>query len=88
VALAKVRKSKMDRTAIKDLLYGGMMELMRNRQYYYNSGVNSTYNRWTEEGQAALADYMNLVSSKMWEAEQTELNARAKELVLKELKSK
>jgi hypothetical protein len=28
---------------------------------------------------------MNLVSGKMWEAEQVELNARAKELVLKEL---
>jgi hypothetical protein len=83
-----VKKSKMDRTAIKDLLYGGMMELMRNRHYYYNSGVNSSYNSWTDEGKEALADYMNLVSGKMWEAEQVELNARAKELVLKELKSK
>jgi regulator of sigma D len=83
-----VKKSKMDRTAIKDLLYGGMLELMRNRHYYYNSGVNSTYNSWTDEGKAALADYMNLVAGKMWEAEQVELNARAKDLVLKELKSK
>ena len=78
----------MDRTAIKDLLYGGMMELMRNRQYYYNSDVNSTYNSWTEEGKAALAEYMTLVAGKMWEAEQVELNSRAKELVIKELKSK
>jgi len=82
-----VKKSKMDRPAIKDLLYGGMIELMRNRQYYYNSGVNSTYNNWTEEGKAALADYMNLVAGKMWEAEQAELDARAKELVLKELRN-
>jgi hypothetical protein len=87
-ALAKVKKSKMDRIAIKDLLYGGMMEMMRNRQYYYNSGVNSSYNSWTEEGQAALAEYMTLVAGKMWEAEQVELNARAKELVLTELKTK
>jgi hypothetical protein len=86
-AFQKVKKSKMDRPAIKDLLYGGMIELMRNRQYYYNSGVNSTYNNWTEEGKAALADYMNLVAGKMWEAEQAELNARAKELVLKELRN-
>jgi hypothetical protein len=88
VVLAKVKKSNMDRTALKDLLYGGMMELMRNRQYYYSSGVNSSYNSWTDEGKEALADYMNLVSGKMWEAEQVELNARAKELVLKELKTK
>ena len=76
----------MDRTAIKDLLYGGIVELMRNSHYYYNSGVNSTYNSWTEEGRAALADYVNLVAGKMWEAEQVELNARAKDLVVKELK--
>jgi hypothetical protein len=81
-----VKKSKMDRTAIKDLLYGGMLELMRNRHYYYNSGVNSTYNSWTDEGQAALAEYMTLVAGKMWEAEQVELNIRAKDLVVKELK--
>jgi hypothetical protein len=87
-AFQKVKKSKMDRTAIKDLLYGGMMEMMKNRQYYYNSGVNSSYNSWTEEGKIALAEYMNLVSGKMWEAEQVELNARARELVLKELKTK
>jgi regulator of sigma D len=78
----------MDRTAIKDLLYGGMMEMMRNRQYYYNSGVNSSYNSWTDEGREALAEYMTLVAGKMWEAEQVELNARAKEMVLKELKTK
>jgi hypothetical protein len=65
-----------------------MMELMRNRHYYYNSGVNSSYNSWTEEGKNALADYMTLVAGKMWEAEQLELDARAKELVLKELKTK
>jgi len=88
VVLVKVKKSNMDRTALKDLLYGGIMELMRNRQYYYSSGVNSSYNSWTDEGREALADYMNLVSGKMWESEQVELNARAKELVLKELKSK
>jgi hypothetical protein len=78
----------MDRGAIKDLLYGGIIEMMRNRQYYYNSGVDSSYNCWTEEGKVALAEYMNLVSGKMWDAEQIELNARARELVLKELKTK
>jgi hypothetical protein len=76
----------MDRTAIKDFMYGGVIELMRNRQYYYSSGVSSAYNHWTEEGLVALTDYMALVTGKMWEAEQLELDARARELVLKELK--
>jgi len=77
----------MNRPTIKDLMYGGVVELMRNRQYYYSSEVSSNYNYWTEEGKQALADYMNLVSGKMWEAEQSDLDARARELVLKELKS-
>ncbi len=78
----------MDRTAIKDLVYGGMLELMRNRDYYYNSGVSASYNHWTEQGRIALADYMNLVAGKMWEAEQAELDRRARDLVVKELKGK
>jgi len=78
----------MDRPAIKDFVYGGMMELMRNRQYYYNSGVGSSYNHWTEEGKAALVDYMNLVASKMWEAEQRDLDSRAKQQVLDNLLKK
>jgi hypothetical protein len=81
-----VKKSKMDRPAIKDLVYGGMMELMRNRQYYYHSGINSTYSHWTDEGKEALAEFMTLVAAKMFESEEAELDARAKELVVRELK--
>jgi hypothetical protein len=88
VALARVKKSKMDRRAIKDFAYGGIMELMRNRQYYYNSGVGSSYSHWTDEGKEVLIEYMTIVAGKMHDAEQAELDARAKELVLRELKGK
>jgi hypothetical protein len=76
----------MDRPAIKDFMYGGIMEIMRNRQYFYNSGVGSTYSHFTEEGHKAVQEYMTLVASKMLEAEQNELNARAKQLVINGLK--
>lgn len=78
----------MDRPAIKDFMYGGLMEIMRNRQYFYNSGVGSAYSHFTEEGHRAVQEYMTLVAGKMLEAEQRELNARAKEMVLNELKNK
>jgi hypothetical protein len=77
----------MNRAAIKDLLYGGLMEIMRNRQYYYHSGINSTYNHFTDEGHEAVKEYLSLIAAKMMEAEHQELDARAKELVLKELKN-
>jgi hypothetical protein len=81
-----VKKYKMDRPAIKDFMYGGLMEIMRNRQYFYNSGVGSAYSHFTEEGHKAIQEYMTLVAGKMLEAEQNELDARAKQLVMKSLK--
>jgi hypothetical protein len=86
VALQKVKKSSMDKGAIKDLIYGGLSEIMNNRQYFYKSTVGQGYSHFTEEGGKALIEYMNLVSWKMIEAENTELNARSKEIVMKTLK--
>jgi hypothetical protein len=76
----------MDKQAIKDLMYGGVTELMRNRQYFYRSSVDAQYSHWTEDGQAALAEYMNIISYKMQETEEVELDTRAKEMVLTTLK--
>ena len=76
----------MNKGALKDFLYGGLAEIMNNRQYYYKSGSGQGYSHFTEEGEQALVEYMNLVSWKMIEAENNELNARSKEIVLKGLK--
>lgn len=78
----------MNRTAIKDVMYGGVMEIMRNRQYYYQSSVGSVYNHFTDEGREALQEFFNVMGGKMMEAEHDDLNQRAKDLVLKELKGK
>jgi hypothetical protein len=76
----------MERQAIKELMYGGIAEMMRNRHYYYYSSVGANYCHWTEEGQKALADYMTIIGWKMLEAEEAELDQRAKNMVLKNLK--
>jgi len=78
----------MQRAAIKDTIYGGLMEIMRNRQYYYHSGIGSNFNHFTDEGREAVQEFLNAMASKMIEAEHAELNARAKELVVNELKKK
>jgi hypothetical protein len=87
VVSAKVKKSKMQRPAIKDIVYGGLMEIMRNRQYYYHSGVGSSYSHFTEEGQVAVQEFISVVAAKMMEAEHAELDARAKEQVITGLKN-
>ena len=76
----------MQRPAIKDVVYGGMMEIMRNRQYYYHSSVGSTYSHFTDEGREVMIEFLNVIGGKMMEAEHDELDQRAKELVINELK--
>lgn len=76
----------MDKQAVKDTIFGGLHELMRNRHYYYHSGVGSSYSHWTEEGKLALVEYMNVMGYKLMEAEENDLRKRSKEMVMKGLK--
>jgi hypothetical protein len=76
----------MDRQSAKELMFGGVHELMHNKKYYYHSTVGSNYSHWTDDGVKALAEYMNIMAYKMLEAEEAELNQRAKDLVVKGLK--
>jgi len=76
----------MDKLAVKELIYGGIQELMRNRKYYYHSSIGANYSHWTEDGKIALADYTNLLVWKMFEAKEAELRQKAKEMVIQGLK--
>lgn len=86
MALQKVKKSKMQKGAIKDLVYGGLEEILNNRNYYYNSSVGANYSHLTDPGKEAVIEFIGLISSKIIEAENADLDRRAKEQVLKELK--
>jgi hypothetical protein len=76
----------MNKQAIKDVVYGGLLELMNNRTYFYKSPVGSDYSHWTDEGQKALTEFMGFMAGKMVKAEEAELDRRAKEMVIKGLK--
>jgi hypothetical protein len=77
----------MDKKAVKEFMYGGIAELIKNRDYYYRSSVGASYSHWTEAGQNALTEYMAIVGYKMIEVEEAELDARAKAIVMEGLKS-
>jgi hypothetical protein len=76
----------MDKTAIKHMMYGGIKELMADRRYYYNSGMGKKYSHFTDEGKLALQDFVSDIAVYITEAEDKELDQRAKDMVLKELK--
>jgi hypothetical protein len=84
--LRQVKKSNMDKQSLKDLTVGGILELMRNKNYFYHSAVGANYSHWTEDGTKALVEYMTIMGYKMLEAEEKELDRRAKDIVLNTLR--
>lgn len=76
----------MDKTAVKDLIYGGVNELIHNDKYYRHSPVGPEYCRFTDTGKVALEEFMAQMAVNMHKAEAAELDKRAKELVIKGLK--
>jgi len=77
----------MKKGAVKDLMFGGIVELTRNRNFYYHSGVGSNYSHFTPDGKEAIVAFMSEMAPLLRDAEELDLDARAKEMVLKELKS-
>ena len=82
-----VKNSKMQKSAIKDLVYGGLEEIINNRNHYYKSSVGANYCHLTDSGKQAIVEFIDLMAYKITEAEEADLDRRAKEQVLKELKS-
>jgi hypothetical protein len=76
----------MEKQTIKDIMYGGINELMNNRDYYFRSEVGAQYSSWTEKGQVALMTYTVQMSRYIQTAEDKVLDKRSKELVIKGLK--
>jgi len=76
----------MEKDAVKAIIYGGINELMNNRDYYHRSSVGSKYSTWTEKGMAVLMEHTLEMTRRIQDAEDTALDKRAKELVIKGLK--
>jgi hypothetical protein len=81
-----VRKFKMDKLAVKELIYGGINELIHNDKYYRHSPVGPEYCRFTDVGKIALEEFMAQMAVNMRKAENEELNRRSKEMVIQGLK--
>ena len=76
----------MQKGAIKDLIYGGVEEILNNRNYYYHSSVGRDYSHLTDDGKVAIVEFMDLMAWKIKEANEADLERRAKQQVLDALK--
>lgn len=77
----------MDKTAVKDVFYAGIKELLSNSSFYYHSTISS-YCQTTEAGDAAILDFIKIMAPVIMDADREDLNKRAKEMVLENLKGK
>jgi hypothetical protein len=84
--LRKVKKSKMKKNAIKDIVYGGLEEILSNKEYYHYSSMSYSNHELTEEGKEAMIEFINLMAAKIKQAEQDDLDFRAKKQVMENLK--
>lgn len=76
----------MDSSDIKELMFGGIKQIMSQNEYYYNSSVSPDYSRFTDKGKEVLLEFVNMVGHKLLIVEEQELNDRAKKLVINGLK--
>ena len=76
----------MKKEAVKDIMFGGVSELIKNKNFYYFSSISPQYCHWTEEGKTELQAYMDFMAYTVLQAETADLDRRAKEMVIGALK--
>lgn len=67
-------------------VYAGLFEILKDKNLYYQSGIDSKYDKFTDKGEQAVLEWIKFVAPKMISVEKAELDVRAKQLVVEELK--
>jgi hypothetical protein len=76
----------LNESAVKDIIYGGLLELAKNPQFYYYSKIGKQYSHFTDTGFEVLKEYTEHMMYLIRIAEEESLNKRAKEIVINGLK--
>lgn len=71
---------------LKLQVYAGLMEILNDKKYYYNSNVGPEFSHFTEEGNLALLEYMQIFAPTMIKKQEQESIKLAKAIVWDELK--
>lgn len=67
-------------------VYAGLYEILKDQRLYYHSSIGDSYCHLTQEGEKAVVSWVSLMAPHMFKLEQAQLDARAKKMVLDELK--
>jgi len=76
----------MSNELFKNQFYAGLLEIVTDRKYFYNSEIMKDNSRFTEEGEKALVEYVAMMAPYMIEKEKKKLEEMAKSMTWDTLK--
>jgi hypothetical protein len=79
----KFKEMQLTEVDIKNLLYGSIRELTKDKRYYYDSAYRP---HWTEDGKKVVNELMDLYAEKIQTAIKQADEQRAKDMVFNTLK--
>ncbi len=75
------------KTPLDKQVYAGLMEILKDKNLYYNSALAADYNHLTDNGKEAIVEFISIMAPHMIKNEEHELNERSKRLMMDVLKS-
>ena len=76
----------MSHEVFQKQIYVSLLEILRDEDLYRQSLIDTKYNKFSEAGKEALLEYMVMMAPAILQKEKQELDKRAKQLVVEELK--
>jgi hypothetical protein len=80
------RKFEIRRSMHKDMIYGSLMELVKNARVWHESSVSPEYSHLTEDGKAAIIHVVEEMFRGMQTIHNQEVKEEAKRQTLESLK--
>ena len=69
----------MSQKLLKNQIYSGLLEILKDDKLYYKSIVGNNYCKFTEDGKDALIEYMTMMAPYILEKEKQEMEKFVKE---------
>ena len=85
-ALSMARKFNIRRSMRKDMIYGSLMELVKNQRVWHESTVSPEYSHLTEDGKDAIIHVVEEMFRGMQTIQRQEIKEEAKKQTLESLK--
>lgn len=83
-----MKKFNIKRSMAKDVVYGSLLELSKNKLVWYESSIDSKYSHLTDEGKEAIIDIIENMFREMQDIEQQVIKETAKQQTMDTLKGK